>query len=55
MGEERLRGMTNAELLELATELESRAEQFSADVRMQVNDELRRRKLPLVGFGKSRY
>lgn len=53
--EERLREHTDAELIELARELEERAEQFSAEVRIQMNDELRRRGLPLLGFGKSRY
>jgi hypothetical protein len=50
-----LRGHTDAELLAIAAELEERAEQFSAATRQIMNDELRRRKLPLIGAGKSRH
>ena len=52
---ERLREMTDAELGAVVTELEHRAEQFSPTVRMLFNDELRRRKMPLLGAGVSRY
>jgi D-arabinose 5-phosphate isomerase GutQ len=52
---ESLRAHTNAELLALAGELQERAEQFDAKTRMLINDELRRRKLPVVGAGKSRH
>jgi hypothetical protein len=41
--------MTDAELAAVVAELEDRAEQFSAQVRSQVNDELRRRRLPVIG------
>lgn len=50
-----LREMSDGELSELAQELEGRAEQFNAATRQLVNDELRRRKLPLLGFGRSRH
>lgn len=50
-----LRDLSNRELTVLATELEARAEQFDSDTRSKVNDELRRRKLPLIGTGVSRF
>lgn len=50
-----LRDMTDAELDVLAEELEGRAEQFDAGTRLLVNDELRRRGKPLLGFGTSRH
>lgn len=50
-----LRKLSDAELAAVVAELEGRAEQFSADVRVQVNDELRRRRMPLIGFGRSRH
>lgn len=50
-----LRDMTDDEVLSVAAELEARAEQFNAATRQLVNDELRRRKLPLLGFGRSRH
>jgi hypothetical protein len=53
--EDRLRAHTDEELLDIAHELEARAEQFDAKTRQIVNDELRRRKLPLLGFGTSRF
>lgn len=51
----RLSKHTDDELLAIAAELEARAEQFDANTRMQVNDELRRRRLPLIGTGTSRF
>jgi hypothetical protein len=50
-----LKGHTDDEVLAIAHEMETRAEQFSPDARMVMNDELRRRKLPLLGYGTSRY
>ncbi len=50
-----LRDLTDAALAEVAAALEARAEQFNAATRQLVNDELRRRKLPLLGFGRSRH
>lgn len=50
-----LRSLTDEELAVVVAELEARAEQFDAKVRLQVNDELRRRHLPLIGFGKARH
>jgi len=50
-----LKGHTDDELLEIAREMEARAEQFNSQARQVMNDELRRRKLPILGFGKSRY
>lgn len=47
-----LRDMTDAELAAVVAELEERAEQFSAKVRSQVNDELRRRRLPVLAQRK---
>lgn len=52
---DRLREMTDAELIELAAELQERAEQFDAKTRMLVNDELRRRKMAVIGAGRSRH
>lgn len=49
-----LRALTDKELQTIAQELHDRAEQFSPDTRMRVNDELRRRKMPTVGVGRSR-
>jgi hypothetical protein len=43
-----LRTFTDDELRAVVAELEERTEQFDAKVRQQVNDELRRRRLPLV-------
>jgi hypothetical protein len=53
--EDRLRSCSDAELLEIATELQERAEQFDARTRMLVNDELRRRKMAVIGAGRSRH
>lgn len=53
--EMRLRGLTDAELLAVAAELQERAEQFDAQARMHINDELRRRQLPVIGAGRSRH
>ncbi len=53
--EDWLREMSDSELDGIVHELEARAEQFDAKTRLQVNDELRRRKKPLIGFGTSRY
>jgi hypothetical protein len=50
-----LRDHTNEELLAIAAEMEARAEQFDSGARQVMNDELRRRKLPTIGFGTSRY
>lgn len=50
-----LRDMSDHELTALALELEERSEQFDATTRMQVNDELRHRKMPTLGFGRSRF
>lgn len=50
-----LRHLTDQELDALVDELVSRSEEFDAAVRLQVNDELRRRKKPLIGFGRSRH
>jgi ribosomal protein L29 len=55
MTEDRLRDLSDAELVALVVELEERAEQFDARTRLRVNDELRRRRLPLIGFGRSRH
>lgn len=49
-----MRTLTDEELQTIAQELHDRAEQFSPDTRLVVNDELRRRKMPTVGIGKSR-
>lgn len=45
----RLRDLSAVDLQALVAELETRAEQFDARVRVAVNDELRRRRMPLVG------
>lgn len=50
-----LRGHTDEELMVLAREMEARSEQFDSGARQLLNDELRRRKLPLISFGSSRY
>lgn len=50
-----LKDHTDAELLAIAAEMEARAEQFDAGARQLMNDELRRRKLPTIGFGTSRF
>jgi hypothetical protein len=50
-----LRQHTDTELMALAEEVQERAEQFDARVRQEVNDELRRRKLPLISVGRSRH
>lgn len=50
-----LRGHTDAELLAIAADMEARAEQFDSGTRQLLNDELRRRKLPIIGFGTSRF
>lgn len=50
-----LKNHTDEELLAIAHEMEMRAEQFNSEARMVMNDELRRRKLPILGFGTSRY
>jgi hypothetical protein len=49
-----LRHLTDAELEAVVAELEERAEQFSADVRMAVNDELRRRRMRTLAERKRR-
>lgn len=50
-----LRGHTDEEILAIAREMESRAEQFDSKARQVMNDELRRRKLPTISFGSSRF
>lgn len=50
-----LKDHTDEELLAIVREMEARAEQFNSEARQIMNDELRRRKLPLIGFGTSRY
>lgn len=50
-----LKKHTDKELLNIALEMHERAEQFSSEARQVMNDELRRRKLPLIGFGTSRF
>lgn len=50
-----LRHHSDEELLLLAAEMEARAEQFSPEARSVMNDELRRRRLPILGFGTSRH
>lgn len=50
-----LQAMSDSELKALVKELEERSEQFDTQTRSLVNDELRRRKMPTIGFGKSRY
>ena len=52
--EDWLRNLTDAELDLVVKELEWRAECFEQKTRTLINDELRRRKMPLVGFGRSR-
>jgi hypothetical protein len=53
--EDRLRTMSDDELAVVVAELQARAEEFDSKARSLVNDELRRRKMPLVGFGRSRH
>ena len=50
-----LRDHTDEEILAIAHEMEMRPEQFDSQARQVMNAELRRRKLPLLGFGKSRF
>lgn len=50
-----LKDHTDAELLVIAADLEARAEQFDSATRQVINDELRRRRLPTIGFGTSRH
>ena len=50
-----LKDHTDDELLAIAAEMEARAEQFDAGARQLMNDELRRRKLPVIGVGTSRF
>ena len=50
-----LKDHTDEELLMLAREMEVRAEQFDSGARQLMNDELRRRKLPIIGYGGSRF
>lgn len=50
-----LRALSDAELNGVVAELEARAEQFSMQTRQLINDELRRRKMPILGVGKSRH
>jgi hypothetical protein len=50
----RLRGLTDVELHALVAELEERSEMFDARTRQAVNDELRRRRMRLVGERKQR-
>jgi hypothetical protein len=53
--QEWLRHLSDAELTALVEEVQERAEQFSAQTRSLINDELRRRKMPVIGVGKSRH
>lgn len=50
-----LREHTDDEILAIAADMEKRAECFDASARQAMNDELRRRKLPTIGYGTSRY
>jgi hypothetical protein len=50
-----LRGHTDEEIQAIAQEMFERAEQFSAEARSLMNDELRRRKLPIISYGTSRH
>lgn len=52
--EDWLRGLTDNELKAIVEEAGERAEFLDAPTRTLINDELRRRKMPLLGFGKSR-
>jgi hypothetical protein len=45
---DRLRAVGDDELWQVARELYWRAEQFASEIRMIVNDELRRRRMPEV-------
>lgn len=47
-----LQALTDPELAVLVAELEERSEQFDAKVRADVNDELRRRRMRLIGERK---
>lgn len=49
---DRLRPLSDLELEGLVAELEERGEQFDASLRQKVNDELRRRRMRLVGQRK---
>lgn len=51
---DRLELMTDAELEAIVEELAERGDQFDAKTRMLVNDELRRRRLPLVDVPRRR-
>lgn len=48
MTDDWLRAISDDQLRIIVGELEARAEQFDAKVRSQINDELRRRRMPLV-------
>lgn len=50
-----LRGHTDDEIQAIAQEMFERAEQFSAEARSLMNDELRRRRLPIISYGTSRH
>lgn len=50
-----LRELTDTELVAVAGELQERAEEFDAKTRMLLNDELRRRRMPVIGVGRSRH
>jgi hypothetical protein len=50
-----LRGHTDEEIQAIAHEMYERAEQFSPEARSLLNDELRRRKLPIVEIGTSKH
>ena len=50
-----LRKHTDEELIALRNEMEARAEQFDSQARQLLNDELRRRRIPIVEIGKSRH
>jgi hypothetical protein len=50
-----LRRHTDEEIQAIAQEMFERAEQFNAEARMLLNDELRRRKLPIVEIGTSKH
>ena len=50
-----LREHTDDEILAIAADMEKRSECFDASARQAMNDELRRRKLPTLGYGTSRY
>lgn len=50
-----LKNHTDEELLIIAQEMHERAEEFNSEARQLLNDELRRRKMQVVGYGKSRH